>query len=205
MILRTLTRFEQMLADNCQRENLRFACGKLSHTVSKTTRRGSGSVRISSQNHTPSFDGQQASPSATLPVLFCQKPVPDTGRKSTCPSDVVGIENSKKGRQLWGLQESHWQFSPQRASRHAAIRYPNKQSAVRPSGQGLPSSPAAVRCKVLQSAQARLSSRVRPNCSVADNLNNRRIAPHFSDAPLASGMPAGVFCVSTPLSPHKRA
>lgn len=70
MMLRSFPNFKRSLAELGTTAVLRFAGPLSGVTVHGTVHSGLRLVGISSKHHTPPFGGQQASPSATLPVLF---------------------------------------------------------------------------------------------------------------------------------------
>jgi hypothetical protein len=182
MMLRTPLQSKRSSAENGLAVGPRYAEQDLRDTLEATIRSGHGSAGISPYNHTSSLDGQPVTPSAMLPVLFCDPLVMDAGRGNRTASDAVVEDKNKKGLRAWGHLKSFSRLRRLRVSRRAARPFPNRQLLVQLWGQGQQRLLGAQSCKGLPSAQAQLSSRARPNWSTATSLTTPRIAHLFFNA-----------------------
>lgn len=194
MMLRDALKSKRNLADNCDAAKQRFSTPFLHAMVEVATRLAHGFMRIPSFYHTPSYCGQQAGPSATLPVLFGFILVSDTRREPNSGSGVITSDKVKKGLRAWGHLKLFSHLLRRQASQLAVIRFHNRQPLALLSGQGRPFLPAALCCKVQPSALALVLLRARQNWWTATDLNIGRTAPSFFNAlPLLASCQRGVL------------
>ncbi len=181
MILRNPHPFKRAMAENGLLAIARFARGDFAGSVMSATIRGFDLVRISPFIYTLSYDGQQASPSATLSVLFWRNT--EQGRERyNHVSDVVSVNKRNKGPQAWVFPKSYSHSQLQQDLLLVGTQWVIKPLAVLQSVQVRRFLPAAVCCKVQQLVQGQTSLPAKPKWSAADNLNTGANAPITSYA-----------------------
>ena len=181
MMLRSPLKSKQDLAENGDAAHLCFAGEHLRVTIMQTMQTGRMLVRISSQHHAPSYDGQQASPSAKLPVLFGFNWAMAVGRERIAAARVVILNKIKKGLRAWGTLNSFSHLQQLLVFRPVATQSHSKPLLARLWAQALLLLPAARFCKVQSLALGQLLSRAKPNWSTVTNQTIGRIASFYSN------------------------
>lgn len=198
MMLRTTPEIEQGLADRDPALTLRFAAAHSLPTVRVKMRHGFVPECVSTTKQTPSFDGQQASPSAALPVLF------GFGQCRAPGSGAVLHNRTYKRSQAWAyprsFSHSDWPAHSARAEKQSR----SKASAALPSAREQLSLSAAVSCKGQPLAQGQTCLPARRKSSAAGNLTSGPWAPFNSNAfPVQAHGPRGVLRFSQLFHHHK--
>lgn len=202
MFLRSTSRFERGLADNSAICAVSYTGCTITATVRDATRRGSSLVRFAPQNQTPSFDGQQACPSAALPVLFGMSA--QLGPERTSRPRVVRADNSKKGSKPWACQNSYSRSQPQARWPRAATRWAIRHWVARPSVPELRLLPTAALHRVRPLGRAQTCLRARQNWSTATDLTEGHTRPRTSTAKPVQAPRLRGFCRSIHLFHHQK-
>lgn len=161
MMLRTSAYCEQATADSgmfCIRP---YANVSSRFNVGLKARRSIRCERVSMKKHLPLSDGQQASPSATLPVLFIEKS--GNWKEPKCRACVSSLSTIIRKLQIWASLKSFWHLHLWARCLHAAVTSQSNPSAARQLALVPPQSQAAVSCKGPQSVRGRMFSRVNPS------------------------------------------
>mgnify|MGYP006135599347 CR=1 FL=1 len=190
MMLRTNPEFERGLADMRGCVTLGYAGAAPQRRVIQKMRHGFVPECVSTTKQTPSFDGQQASPSAALPVLFGCVP----RRAQASHRGAVLNNRTYKRSQAWAYPNSFSHSDWRALSARAATQSPSKALAALPSVQVQRSSLAVASCKGRPLAQGQTCSPARPNSSAAGNLTSGPSGPSNSNAsPVQAFGPRGVL------------
>lgn len=129
MILRNPFISGRKLADIAVCDTSAYADGKFGRRVAKKTRHGIRPECFSTKDQTPSFDGQQVSPSATLPVLF--PPALFDGMQTGGP-ELIGqhrvsvADISKKGLTAWVFRKLSSRLASRQVLQHAVTTLASK-------------------------------------------------------------------------------
>lgn len=197
MNLRSLPQKRQSLADACPEHALLFSGAAMWSTLNSAA----CVLFLPPLNHTPSLDGQQACPSAMLPVTF-QRPMRALARmwERFEVSRVRSLNDITKGSTSWQSTKSVSHSLWQQVLPHVAIQSVSKRSAAVPSVQVPQPSPAVVSYKVQPSVPVQTCSPVRQTSSTA---TKNTLIPYLT-AMLRGPLACGVFRLFNPhTSPHK--
>lgn len=168
MMSRMPSLFEQTSADARFCATQPYAQPEFRARVVNVTRQSTCFVRSSSHNDTPSFDGQLASPSARLPVLFWRGAA--QGREPDGRFGVVHVNNVSKGLTSWVIPNLFLHWLRLRVCLPAATLWANKRLAAALSAQVRRPSPAVASLRVPPSVLRATLLPVRQIWSIATDL-----------------------------------
>lgn len=197
MNLRSLPQKRQSSAYACVQCAMRFSKAAMWSTLMSAAR----ALFLPPLNHTPSLDGQQACPSAVLPVTFQRSMRALMGKweRFEVPR-VKSLNDITKGSTSWQSTKSVSHSQSQRVLPHVATQSVSKRSAAVPSVQVPQPSPAVAFCKVQPSARAQTCLPVRQTSSTATNTT----LISYLTAMLRWSLACGVFRAFNPHTlPHK--
>jgi len=169
MFLRSTSVIGQTSADNRRVCRMGCAGAVFASKVKAVIRQGNCFVRFPSQNETPSFGGQQAGPSATLPVLFGL--FARQGRERNSRPCVGTVNNIKKGFMPWAFRNLFSRLQRLQALRPAVTHWAIRLLVAQPSAQAPLLSPMAASRKVPHWAQVQTSLRVKLIWSTATDIS----------------------------------
>ena len=202
MFLRSTSIFRQTSADNSRVCRMGCAGALFAAKVKTVIRQGSCFVRFPSQNETPSFDGQQAGPSAALPVLFGL--FARQGRERNSRPCVGTANNIKKGFRPWAFRNSYSHLQPQQASQPVGNLWATKLLAAQQLVQARPLLQTVASRKVPHWVQGQTFLPARPTWSTATNLTNGLRSVTIHKPRPAQAFSLRGFCRSTNLFHHQK-